>query len=60
MSEERVLHLIEFLDNSPLIEVLLDFLLRRNLLGQHRIDEVLKDLPEEEEVVALGDHEFHI
>lgn len=60
MREQLVLHLVELLDDPPLIKVFLDFFFGCNLLRQHWIDQVLEHLPEEEKVVALGDHVLHV
>jgi hypothetical protein len=54
------LHIIEFLNHFALIEMRLDLIVCSNFLLKHWIDKVLEKLPEQEEIVALGDHELSV
>lgn len=57
--QKLVLHAVEVLDDCSLVEVLLNLLLCRDACLKQRVDQILEHLPEEEEVVALGDDEVH-
>ena len=57
--KELFLHAVEVLNDRPLIEMLLNLLFCSHARLEHGVDQVLEDLPEEEEVVALGDYEVH-
>ena len=55
-ADEHVLHLIKFLYDCSLVEVLLDLIFSCNTLLNHRIHEILRQLPKCEEVVTWGYH----
>ena len=54
------MHIIEFLNHFALIEMRLDLIVCSNFLLKHWVDKVLEKLPEQEEIVALGDHELGV
>ena len=58
MRQKLVLHAVELLNDGPLVKVVLDLVFCHTLFN-HWFDQVLEDLPEKEEVVALGDDEIH-
>ena len=60
MLQQLFLHFVERLNYFTLVEVLLYLVLSGHFRGEHRVNEVLEYLPEEEEVVALGYDEFHL
>ena len=54
-----VLHTVESLDYSSLVVVVLNLIFCRHSWLEHGIDQVLEDLPKQEEIVALSDAEIH-
>ena len=53
------MHSVELLDDLALVVVLLDLVFTCDPSFDQRVDQVLENLPEQKEVVALSDYEVH-